>query len=539
MTMTPIGVLIVDDECPIREELRAFPWAACDAVLIGEAENGEEALALCERHAPDIVVTDIAMPIMDGLTFIRELRKKHPATQIILLTCHGDFAYAKEAIALGASDYILKVSLDEDELMQALRKARDALQRDRGYRNREIVLRRLKAAGRLETRLKAHRAAAGKGRPPAQSDLSADDWRLLGFADDPLTLRFVLLRLTAPEDELRLAQEAVQDGLLEFERRTPSCKAWFPMRGGEYAVWFSEAAEPEAVRPRLERLLDALLAEAENKGTQPIERQGVALSATVGDLAGSRTDVWTILEAASGWQEADFYDAAPSPRIRIGAPGPLSELEPAHRRHLAGLLGQAGMNADRLLQAMQGEVAPWCAERRFRPPALKRWLADWTSEWLSRSRPGCPDPHAELVGASDWGELEARWADIVRAAPKAGPRREIVEARRWIEAHLREPLSLPIVARRIGLGAEYFGRLFKEETGESVHQLVLRLRMEKALKLLRETDMKVYEVADAVGIPNYRYFTSSFRNWAGAAPSDVKRLAYPAEHSEDERERRT
>ncbi|MDG0812365.1 response regulator [Cohnella rhizosphaerae] len=403
MTMTPIGVLIVDDECPIREELRAFPWAACDAVLIGEAENGEEALALCERHAPDIVVTDIAMPIMDGLTFIRELRKKHPATQIILLTCHGDFAYAKEAIALGASDYILKVSLDEDELMQALRKARDALQRDRGYRNREIVLRRLKAAGRLETRLKAHRAAAGKGRPPAQSDLSADDWRLLGFADDPLTLRFVLLRLTAPEDELRLAQEAVQDGLLEFERRTPSCKAWFPMRGGEYAVWFSEAAEPEAVRPRLERLLDALLAEAENKGTQPIERQGVALSATVGDLAGSRTDVWTILEAASGWQEADFYDAAPSPRIRIGAPGPLSELEPAHRRHLAGLLGQAGMNADRLLQAMQGEVAPWCAERRFRPPALKRWLADWTSEWLSRSRPGCPDPHAELVGASDWG----------------------------------------------------------------------------------------------------------------------------------------
>ncbi|WP_420872081.1 helix-turn-helix transcriptional regulator [Cohnella rhizosphaerae] len=137
------------------------------------------------------------------------------------------------------------------------------------------------------------------------------------------------------------------------------------------------------------------------------------------------------------------------------------------------------------------------------------------------------------------GELEARWADIVRAAPKAGPRREIVEARRWIEAHLREPLSLPIVARRIGLGAEYFGRLFKEETGESVHQLVLRLRMEKALKLLRETDMKVYEVADAVGIPNYRYFTSSFRNWAGAAPSDVKRLAYPAEHSEDERERRT
>ncbi|WP_217592409.1 response regulator [Cohnella sp. GbtcB17] len=539
MTMTPIGVLIVDDEYPIREELRAFPWEACGAALVGEAENGAEALAMCELHAPDIVVTDIAMPIMDGLTFIRELRKKHPVTQIILLTCHGDFAYAKEAIALGASDYILKVSLDEEELKQALHKAGATLLREREHRNRAILLRRLKAARHLEARLKAHRAAAGsKKRTFAQTEIPAEDWRLLGFADEPQPLRFVHLRLKAPEDELAIAQDAVQEGLLEFERRTPSCKAWFPLRGGEYAVWFSEAEEPEAVRPRLARLLGALLAEADRREPPLGGKQAIALCATVDGMAASREDVPPLLEAASDWQEAEFYDAASSPSIRIGAPGPLAELEPAHRRHLSGLLGQAGLNADRLLQAMQADVAPWCAERRFRPAALKRWLAGWTSEWLSRSRPGHADPHTELVDAPTWDELAARWAGIVRAAPQAGPRREIVEARRWIEANLREPLSLPIVAQRAGLGAEYFGRLFKEETGETVHQLVLRLRMEKALKLLRETDMKVYEVAEAVGIPNYRYFASTFRNWAGAAPTDVKRLGYAAERSEDERERR-
>ncbi|MDI4646327.1 response regulator transcription factor [Cohnella hashimotonis] len=529
MTMRPIGVLIVDDEYPIREELRAFPWESCGATLIGEAENGEEALSLCEKHSPDIVVTDITMPIMDGLTFIRELRKSHPVTQIILLTCHSDFGYAREAIALGASDYILKVSLDEEELKRAIRKAGEKLQRERIHLGREMMLRKLKAAKGFEMRLKERPDANGRERRTAQADIAPEDWTLLGFSDERQSLRFVLLWLTATEDELPSAQESVQEALLDFERRTPSCKTWFPMRGGEYALWFSEAEEPEAVGLRLERLLGSLPAEAEGKEGAPVGKRGIGLSATVGGLAVSRADVWALLAAASWWREADFYDAVSAPRIKIGSPKPLSELEPAHRRHLSGLLGQAGANADRLLRTMQDEIGPWCADRRFRPAALKRWLAGWTSEWLSRSRPGSPDPHAELVGASDWGELEARWAGIVRAVPAAGPRREIVEARAWIEAHLQEPMSLPIVAAQIGLGPEYFGRLFKEETGESVHQLVLRLRMEKAMKLLRETDMKVYEVAEAVGIPNYRYFTSTFRTWAGAAPTDVKRLGSRAE----------
>ncbi|MFC3797976.1 response regulator [Cohnella sp. GCM10012308] len=539
MTMRPIGVLIVDDEYPIREELRAFPWETCGATLIGEAENGEEALSLCAKHSPDIVVTDITMPIMDGLTFIRELRKSHPVTQIILLTCHSDFGYAREAIALGASDYILKVSLDEEELKRALRKAGEKLQRERIHLGREMMLRKLKAAKRLEMQLKERFDANGRERRTAQADIAPEDWTLLGFSDERQSLRLVLLWLTATEDELQSAQESVQEALLDFERRTPSCKTWFPMRSGEYALWFSEAEEPEAVGLRLERLLGPLPAEAEGKEGAPVGKRRIGLSATVGGLAVSRADVWALLAAASWWREADFYDAVSSPRIKIGSPKPLSELEPAHRRHLSGLLGQAGMNADRLLRTMKDDVAPWCAGRRFRPAALKRWLAGWTTEWLARSRPGRPDPHGDLVGALDWGELETRWAGLVGSSPEAGPRREIFEARSWIQAHLRQPLSLPIVAAQIGLGPEYFGRLFKEETGESVHQFVLRLRMEKALKLLRETDLKVYEVAEAVGIPNYRYFTSTFRNWAGAAPTDVKRLGYPAERGGDGREDRT
>ena len=129
--MKPLSVLIVDDEIPLRQELRIFPWEKCDAVLIGEASNGLEALQLCEDCTPDVVITDITMPIMDGITLIRELRKRYPAIQIILLTCHSDFHYVQEALRLGALEYILKVSMEDEELRQAMDKVRAVIVKER------------------------------------------------------------------------------------------------------------------------------------------------------------------------------------------------------------------------------------------------------------------------------------------------------------------------------------------------------------------------------------------------------------------------
>src|SRR5690606_35977463 len=116
MATQTLSVIIVDDELPLREELRSFPWEAHGAALAGEAENGEEALQLCYQHEPNVVVTDITMPVMDGLALFREIRTHFPATQVILLTCHSDFQYAREALRLGALDYFVKVTLDEDDL---------------------------------------------------------------------------------------------------------------------------------------------------------------------------------------------------------------------------------------------------------------------------------------------------------------------------------------------------------------------------------------------------------------------------------------
>lgn len=128
--MKPLSVLIVDDELPLRQELRTFPWESYDAVWAGEAADGLEALRFCGEHRPDIVVTDITMPRMGGLELLREIKHTYPSTQVILLTCHRDFEYAREAVQFMALEYLVKVTFEENEMARALEKARALLERE-------------------------------------------------------------------------------------------------------------------------------------------------------------------------------------------------------------------------------------------------------------------------------------------------------------------------------------------------------------------------------------------------------------------------
>ncbi|GAA3408964.1 response regulator [Paenibacillus hodogayensis] len=120
-------VVIADDEVPIRQSLRMFPWDRHGFELAGEARHGQEALDLCSGIKHGIVVTDIVMPVMDGLRMTRLLKERQPDFQVILLTCHSEFDYAREALALGAIQYLLKGTLRDQELLEALNKAKARL----------------------------------------------------------------------------------------------------------------------------------------------------------------------------------------------------------------------------------------------------------------------------------------------------------------------------------------------------------------------------------------------------------------------------
>jgi DNA-binding NarL/FixJ family response regulator len=118
--MTPIRILIVDDQSLFRESLQAYLGMQPDYAVVGEACNGEEALRLTGRLKPDVILMDVRMPVMDGVEATRLMHEAHPACKVIMLTTFDDDEYVFEALRNGASGYLLK-DTPAEKLFEAVR----------------------------------------------------------------------------------------------------------------------------------------------------------------------------------------------------------------------------------------------------------------------------------------------------------------------------------------------------------------------------------------------------------------------------------
>ena len=126
-----LKIFLAEDEVVVRETIkRMIPWEELGFELVGEAADGEMALPLLIRQQPDLLITDIKMPFMDGLTLARLAKKEIPGLKVVILSGYDDFNYAKQAIGIGVEDYLLK-PITKNALIERLSEIRSRYEHEK------------------------------------------------------------------------------------------------------------------------------------------------------------------------------------------------------------------------------------------------------------------------------------------------------------------------------------------------------------------------------------------------------------------------
>lgn len=132
-----LKVLVVDDEVYVRKGIvLETDWASLGCVVVAEAENGVQGLAAARKYDPDLIISDIRMPQMDGIEMLQKLREEGSRVRVIFLTAYSEFSYAQNAIRLLASDYLLK-PFEDGELEETVTRIREQLEQERGAAGNE------------------------------------------------------------------------------------------------------------------------------------------------------------------------------------------------------------------------------------------------------------------------------------------------------------------------------------------------------------------------------------------------------------------
>lgn len=519
-------LLIVDDERHSVDRIAgSIDWGS---IGIGEPMRAYDAAGarktLAERGA-DILLCDIEMPGENGLDLIAWAREEYPELETIILTCHADFGYAREAVRLGSFDYLIKPAATED-LRGVFTRVVDRIDRSASLRsqsdlgrqwlrNRPLVFERFLfdlVGGAIPAEGTAIEAAArDRGLPLAagtaylpvlmrfhcwEDEPSLKERRMrehdaragLGADLSEAAGETVIVRLEGKE---ALAVVRQPDGERETRKACFSvCERFaadFAERGrGSIGCYVGEAGTLESL-PRIVRALRALADDNVCCASKVFSLRPRCRSA----YAGPDMPAWKLLLEsgavdALGCAAAEFLkkkEAAGKLDARF-----LILLRQDFLQTVHIVLGECGVSAHALSARLED-----AGEERTVPDTLK---------WIRKT--------AEVV-ASVTEETRAAGLDA----------KALVDAAlRHIRDRISGDLSREAIANRIGLNPDYFGRVFRKETGTTVTDYVTRERISLAARLLEDTDQSISRVAEQVGYSNFAYFSQTFRKTTGFTPSE-------------------
>jgi two-component system response regulator YesN len=529
-------ILIVDDEQLARQHMRTqFPWMKWGYTILGEAENGVEALERCRTEQPDIALLDITMPLMDGIELLCHIKQEFPRIRCIMLTAHRDFSFAQEAIRKGADGYILKSPVAADELLTALNKASEELDK----------------TARLTTSEQSYKSIVLNYQYPLRQKFFEDIQSSLLAQSEEIVSRGKNLGIDLRTSSYLLLDCCV-DELAEFKRRFPSkdhpliefsmleivrecAEADFPSGFELFPVSFGRFVLLLTGRQPSDRLLKDHIVLFLRKLSNPLKHYlGLQLLVTGSRPFQTISSLGGVYKETARVRIHHFYSEAAEP-VFVDQMLPFRAIPDKTVHKLE----------ERLEAIIRAQEEPlyeeWSnmARHEFQlykpePQAALQWLESLlrlpavAEIWLELQPPKPIYLHNETSFRRALDSVISQLIDMRKQRlPSLQLRHELSSAIQYIKTHLSDDLNAETIASKVQLSPSYLGHLFKKEVGVSLVDYILEQRMEMAKHYLQTGQYRNYELASKVGFRSYSYFCTQFKKITGKTPNEYKHAHQP------------
>lgn len=528
-------LLIVDDEEWIRKGFLArLSHLNLEFDKIYEAGSGSEGLGVLEENSVDIIMTDIRMPDMDGLTFISRSRERHPGLKFLIVSGYAEFDYAKQAIHLGVAVYLLK-PLSNDELRRAMediflqlkeeeriKKAVDSgnrLQKEKDIRQFEQELNHL-----LQETVPEYRRQPGNELLPYPFLRKMCPW----LADAQPGIFFFVGVFSIEEgngkkrqEDLDLATFIVKNVFMELPGACRKTIACLPGDSRRLVAVFASSqagfrAVAEAVYFKTGAVLEQILSMTLSLGVSgPLKRPGgkegleEAAESLKQRMVCGRPGIYFYEDVAA-------LEAAPVPGVQLHM-----------LRYLMEKNDREQIRA--CIHKILTEETAGTHRAAYLNMVWVRILSMVLSALHERNGENPQKIHALLGGFKEFdamhtlGEMEQKLTEAVTGS-LAADREESssVERIRMAAAYIREnynnPISVNWLAERFGMSPNYFSTMFKKETGQSAGSYITAMRIEKAKEMLAKNDQPATDIARETGYDDAQYFFRVFKRETGQTP---------------------
>jgi two-component system response regulator YesN len=522
--------MIVEDELLVRVGLKnSIPWQNYNMEVIGDVSNGQEALEMFHSHELDLIITDLKMPVMDGLALISAIREVNSEVRILILSCIEDFEYARKAAGLKVSGYILKLTMTLEEMGGVL----SDIQKELSERTHTLPsplnhpLNRKMLKGKL---IKDHIFyGIESGATELEASLKQVDSRiqrgqhLLAVLE---TNHYSRLLKRFNDERGDLIHFSISNILDEILNNHSAGEAWHDC-DNRYLIVFTyplELQEEEItanireVFINIQRVMNSYLNIPVFMGVSSVSRDWSYMRHMYEEcktILSNRFFSETSVIFATEWEQ--------------------SNLEPQLKQKIIssseiwrGMGDPYYPDLDKEMNS--GLIALLYNESDYRQFFIEMMV--WVHSYL-----GIPQEQAKSLESSGAERVKACYIlddcievwelylaeaanmkDMIKTVSQ-----EVEKAVYYIHQHYDKDITLKEISEYVQLSPNYLSLLFKKSMGRNLTEYLTDYRMEKAKDLLLNTTLKTYEIAENVGVTDSAYFSRIFKKIAGISPLEFRK----------------